>query len=124
MNRWARDWHVPEHSALISTLSLPDPDDRHVLAAAIAAKVPVIVTFDLAHFPASELSPHGLRAQHPDDFCCDLFAVDPQAFIAAASAHRASLKHPPMSPHEYLASLSARGLPKTAAELSETGNQI
>ena len=37
MDRWARDWHVPKYAALIPTLSLPDPGDRHVLAAAIAA---------------------------------------------------------------------------------------
>ena len=40
MNEWARDWHVPDHAALVPTLSLPDPDDRHVLAAAMAADAP------------------------------------------------------------------------------------
>jgi len=124
MDRWARDWHVPEHAALIPTLSLPDPDDRHVLAAAIAAGVPLIVTFDLSHFPEAALAPHGVRAQHPDEFASDLLQEDPDAFLAAVRIHRASLKLPPMSPGSYLATLSACGLPETAAKLSEHENQI
>jgi len=124
MDRWARDWHVPEHATLIPTLSLPDPDDRHVLAAAIAAGVPLIVTFDLSHFPEAALAPHGIRAQHPDEFACDLFEDDPDAFFTAVRTHRASLKLPPMSPGDYLATLSACGLPKTAAKLSEHEDHI
>jgi hypothetical protein len=61
MNRWARDWHVPRYAALIPTLSLPDPKDRHVLAAAIAGQVALIVTFDLSHFPEATLAAHGIR---------------------------------------------------------------
>lgn len=124
MDRWARDWHVPEHDALISTLSLPDPDDRHVLAAAIAAGAPLIVTFDLSHFPEAVLTPHGIRAQHPDEFACDLLEEDPEAFLTAARSHRASLKLPAMPPERYLATLSTCGLPKTAAKLSEHPSQI
>src|SRR5262249_51908698 len=43
---------------------LPDPGDRHVLAAAVAAKAPVIVTFNLADFPEKVLLPLGIRALH------------------------------------------------------------
>lgn len=46
---------VTDYQALIPSLSLPDPDDRHVLAAAIAGKAPVIVTWNLKDFPASAL---------------------------------------------------------------------
>jgi hypothetical protein len=124
MDRRAQDWRVPEHAKLIPTLSLPDPDDRHVLAAAIAARAPLIVTFDLSHFPEAALAPHGIRAQHPDEFACDLLEEDSQAFLTAVRAHRAALKLPPVSAESYLAMLSTCGLPKTAAELAEHENQI
>lgn len=39
----------------ISSLSLPDPDDRHILAAAIEIGADAIVTFNLDDFPASRL---------------------------------------------------------------------
>ena len=50
MNRWGRDWQVPDYEALIDTFTLPDADDRHVLAAAVASKVSIIVTFNLSDF--------------------------------------------------------------------------
>ncbi len=53
---------------LIGTLRLPDPDDRHVLAAAIVSGAEIIVTRNLRDFPAGELDRYGIAAQHPDVF--------------------------------------------------------
>jgi predicted nucleic acid-binding protein len=50
MNEAVRDCLVTGHEALIATLSLPDPDDRHVLAAAIHAGAEVIVTCNLVDY--------------------------------------------------------------------------
>jgi len=118
MNQWARDWSAPGYEKLISTLHLSDPDDRHVLAAAIAAQSSTIVTFNLRDFPDRTLLPFRIRAQHPDDFACDLFEKSPDGFVLSTRTHRASLKKPPRSVEEYLYTLAHSGLRKTAERLS------
>ena len=55
MNENVRDCLVIDYQWLIEKLNLPDPNDRHVLAAAIKAKAEVIVTSNLKDFPQSEL---------------------------------------------------------------------
>ena len=51
-----RDCIVVGYEPLIDALELPDPDDRHVLAAAIRARAQVIVTNNLKDFPARQLA--------------------------------------------------------------------
>lgn len=119
MNRWAGDWQVPAHDQLIPTLVLPDPGDRHVLAAAVAGQVPLVVTFNLSDFPAEVLAVHGIRAAHPDDFASALFDDTPEPFLQAVRTHRAALRNPPRSADEYLATLSKCGLCRTAERLTE-----
>ncbi|MFO0135945.1 MAG: hypothetical protein ACK56U_20305, partial [Planctomyces sp.] len=63
-----RDCLVTGYETLIDAVTLPDPDDRHVLAAAIRAGADLIVTFNLKDFPEKDLKPYGIEAQHPDDF--------------------------------------------------------
>ncbi|GGO84342.1 hypothetical protein GCM10011348_30370 [Marinobacterium nitratireducens] len=53
-------------------LELPDPDDRHVVAAAIEAEAEFIVTFNLREFPREELDSYAISAISPDDFLCDI----------------------------------------------------
>jgi predicted nucleic acid-binding protein len=43
---------VTGHETLIESLALPDPDDRHVLAAAVRCGASVIVTFNEKDFPS------------------------------------------------------------------------
>lgn len=62
---------VSGYEPLVEALKLPDPDDRHVLAAAIAAGAVVIVTSNLNDFPAEILQPLGIEAKTPDDFVLD-----------------------------------------------------
>ena len=72
MNEAVRDCLVTGYEDLIESLSLPDPDDRHVLAAAIRAGAEVIVTYNLKDFPAETLARFDIEAQHPDDFLVSL----------------------------------------------------
>ncbi len=81
----ARVTPSPEVEAL---LDLPDPADRHVLAAAIAARAAVILTFNLRDFPRRALDPHGLRAQHPDAFLMELWLAQPDIVTRAVAEVR------------------------------------
>ena len=62
MNRSVRDALVEGFEPLIEGLSLPDPNDRHVLAAAINGHADVIVTANLKDFPAAELQKWSIEA--------------------------------------------------------------
>jgi hypothetical protein len=97
-------------------LTLPDPDDRHVLAAALACVADIIVTFNLDDFPATVLRPFGIQAVQPDQLVLSL--QDSGALVATAAAHRGSLRRPPFSPEEYLDALRRNQLPATAAALA------
>lgn len=124
MEQWGNDWEVGEYETLIPTLDLPDVDDRHVLAAAIVAKVSIIVTFNLSDFPPESLSPYGVRVIHPDDFLLELLESNFEACLAAIKTHRTALKNPPRTSEEYLAQLSEQGLSKSAVRLQTYKNQI
>lgn len=117
MNTHARDSLVEGYEPLIETLTLPDPDDRHVLAAAIHTEADLIVTFNLRDFPASALTPHTITALHPDEFLLTLFEVDEQRVQQAAERQRTMLKNPPKSLEEYWQTLTANSLPQTVERL-------
>ncbi len=105
---------------LIDTLSLPDPDDRHVLAAAIHADAELIVTQNLKHFPAEALTPHGIEALTPDTLICRLLEAEPAATRTAIEKLRASLRKPPYDTAQLLARLGAVGLTESTERLKET----
>ncbi|MBA3709914.1 MAG: hypothetical protein H0W83_13960 [Planctomycetes bacterium] len=81
---------------------LDDPDDRHVLAAAIKCPAGVIVPMNLADFPAAVLSAYGIDAQHPDEFIRHLLDLNPGAVCTAVKKTRARLRSPPKSVDDYL----------------------
>lgn len=117
MNAHTRDALIEGYEELIETVSLPDPDDRHVLAAAIHAQADWIVTFNLRDFPASALAPHGMEAIHPDAFFLKLFELDAKRVYQAAERQRISLKNPPKTQIEYWDIMEAQGLPQTVQKL-------
>lgn len=117
MDRHAPASVVSDYKALIGEVELPDPDDRHVLAAARRAGADVIVTFNLQDFPPSALQRFGLVALHPDTFVNDLVDRNAATVIATMREHRSRLKSPPQSAVAYLDNLERQGLLQTASRL-------
>lgn len=113
------DWEVPEYRwrPLVDGLCLPDPDDRHVFAAAIAGHADCIVTANLQDFPAVELTKHGLEAIDPDTFIIHQWDLDPINAVAAFKRMRARRKKPESSPQDFADALEIGGLPTTANRL-------
>ena len=124
MNSHARDCLVLDFEELIAGLTLPDPDDRHVLAAAIKSGAEAVVTFNLKDFPSETLRAFGVDARHPDDFIVDLLDTAPAIVCRAAGMQRASLKRPPLSVDDYLAALERQNLPRSVARLRERADSI
>ena len=58
-------------------IELPDPDDRHVVAAALVGECDCIVTYNLRDFPQEALDKYGLRAMSPDDLVMELVESNP-----------------------------------------------
>lgn len=110
MNAHVRDALVDGHQSLIPALVLPDPDDRHVLAAAIKCGADLILTFNLDDFPERALAGYGIGACHPDPFLVDQLHLDAERVCTAMRQHRASLKNPPRTVEEYLRTLEEQGL--------------
>lgn len=106
--------------ALIPSLTLPDPDDRHVLAAAIRAGAEHIVTENLRDFPNEHLQQYGISAVSADDFLASTFELYPSEGLAAMRAMRKEYRKPPYSPGEFIFDLQAKGLPKLASMLKES----
>ena len=109
MDKHAEDALITGYEDLIEGLHLPDPNDRHVLAAAIRGRADVLVTANVRHFPAEVLSPFELEAQHPDEFTAHLLDLAPGVVIGAAQRHRQSLKNPAKTVGEYLEMLEREG---------------
>lgn len=98
---------------LIDILQLPDPNDRHVLAAAIYCKADAIVTFNLRDFPADYLATWEIEAIHPDVFFGNQFDLSKAKFIATVKQQRESLKRPAYSVDDFLNALSRSQIPNT-----------
>ena len=119
MNQNVPDALVTDFENLIPTLELPDPDDCHVLAAAISADAKIIVTFNLKDFPDPILAKYGIVAQHPDVFIGDLIERYPQRVLQVIDTILARLKNPPQTFDNHLATLSNQGLLTSAAMLRD-----
>lgn len=121
MNDAVPDVLVTGYENLIADVDLPDPNDRHVVAAAILAHAQVIVTSNLKDFPADSLSRFGLEAMAPDDFVLDCIDLRPDAMLTVVRTQAATLKSPPATVSELLDKLETNGLKHSVARLRALG---
>jgi hypothetical protein len=98
-------------------LSLPDQDDRHVLAAAIRGGAQGIITANAKDFPAAALAPLGLEAVHPDDFLLDQLDLSPPTILQVIREQAAHTKRPPLTPRDLATLLGRAGVPGFADEI-------
>jgi predicted nucleic acid-binding protein len=119
MDRHVTDAKVTGYESLITGLQLPDPDDRHVLAAAIKCNADAIVTSNLKDFPEDILSTYELEVIHPDDFIYYQIDMSPAICCEAFRSQRMVLKKPPMTVDEFLANLQKLQLPQTVSILRQ-----
>ncbi len=127
--RAAMDKAIPQalvagFEGLIDCLDLPDPDDRHVLAAAIVGRADVIVTFNLKDFPPEKLAPYDVEVQHPDEFLNHQRTLDEPRFLKCIKEIRGRLSKPKYEAPAYIDHLRKCRLEIIAGELAKVQGLI
>lgn len=103
---------------LEGTFDLPDPDDEHVLAAAVIGGAEVIVTSNLKDFPAGRV-PKPIRAIPPAEFVVDTVRqhLAPACRAVLEICARSGRRGPALTPDDVLSTLAERYGMTEAAEL-------
>ena len=115
---------VTGYEPLIRTLELPDADDRHVLAAAIRCGAQYIVTDNLSDFPADVLGRFDIEAVDADGFLSRTFDLYPSEALGVLQNLREAYSNPPFTPSEFVRDLTAKGLPRLAAQTEKHRAEI
>lgn len=119
MNVAFPDAEVGRFMPIINDIELPDPDDRHVLAAAIKAGATHIVTANTKDFPSTYISTYEVRVSHPDNFISELIQTDADAAYLAFEKMISRLRNPPLSCEDVLKMLERCGLTVSAKLLMQ-----
>ena len=124
INGASPDGLITGYESLVPNLNLPDPDDRHVLAAAIAGRCDTIVTKNLKDFPDEYLARYRIEAQTPDTFLTNQMRRDAVLFCATIRKVRIFLRNPPYSVERYLSDLRGEGLGGTVSALEKRAHLL
>ena len=119
MNASVPDCLVMNYEKLANSIELPDPDDRHVVAAAIVGHADAIVTFNTRDFPEAVLRPYGIEVQHPDEFVMNQLQLHKIPVLSAIKKMRMRWANPARSAQDLITAFELRGLPLTADLLRE-----
>jgi len=117
LNRAVPDALVTDYEPPTEGLKLPDPDDRHVLAAAIKAGAQIIVTANVKDFPKESLYPSALEAKTPDEFVLDQIDIDDRNVWACVQEIADTRNNPPETVDDVLDALERAGLVEAVAAL-------
>jgi predicted nucleic acid-binding protein len=117
MNQCFPDSNVENFEELIPSFTLPDPDDRHLLAAAVRCRADVVITYNLRDLPADYLGRYDVEPQHPDQFISNLVDLNPEEAVNAFRRQIANLRNPPKSPQHVIEMLRRLELRKTCDKL-------
>lgn len=123
MDEHVLDSLVEDYEHRIEKLSLPDPDDRHVLAAAIESKSNLIVTFNVKDFPTNILKPYGIAAINPDDFILDQIELNAELVVKTIISQQESLKNPAYTWEEFYLIMTNQGLTKAISQIRKLISQ-
>jgi predicted nucleic acid-binding protein len=74
----------------IDAINLPDPDDCHVLAAALAGQAEELLTFNIKDFPLRVLAGHGILRRQPDEFLLEAAHADAAPLTKILEAEEAA----------------------------------
>lgn len=119
MDRAFDDACVRGWEPLVKGIVLPDPDDRHVVAAAQRGHADLIVTANLSDFPASSIEPLGLEAQGPDEFLLNQLDLDPDVVVRVLHAQAAAAQRPAITFDALVIHLARCGVPRFAAAAAQ-----
>lgn len=117
MNTAFPDSTIEHFEELIPGLSLPDEDDRHVLACAIKCKADLITTFNLKHFPSKIIEKFDIQIQNPDELICNIIDLNEKIACKAFTKMVNRLKNPAKTKSEVAATLENCGLTQSAVRL-------
>jgi hypothetical protein len=77
------------------------------------------VTYNLADFPVETLARFDVEAMHPDDFLVSHLDQAAGMVCAAVKRQRESLRNPPKTAQELLATLESQGLTQSVSRLTQ-----
>ncbi len=108
---------VTPHAGDQARLWLPDENDIHVLAAAIAGSADMILTLNAKDFPRHTLAEEGLSRLDPDGFLYGLWLETPGPVEAVGARVLADAEKIDGIPHEIRKLLKKARLPRLAKAL-------
>jgi len=117
MDETFEDARVSGWEALEATVVLADPDDRHVVAAAVRGRADAIVTYNVGDYDLDVLEQLHLDVIHPDDFLLDQLDLAPRVVLDVLQEQAAHTRQPRLTPVDLIARLARAGLPRFANQV-------